>query len=34
MRKYAKELTKEYLINHGVTDITPDCRVFINNKEI
>lgn len=34
MRKnYAAKLTKEFLIECGVTDVTPDARVFIRNVE-
>lgn len=34
MARYAKRLTKEDLMKGGVTDITEDCRVFKNGKEI
>lgn len=34
MRKYAAELTREFLERHHVTNITEDCRVFVDDKEI
>lgn len=32
--KRKKELTKEYLIKLGITDVTPDGRIFKNGKEL
>ena len=34
MSNYCKELTKEYLMRLGITNITPDCKVFVRDKEV
>lgn len=34
MARYAKRLTKEDLMKGGITNITEDCKVFRNGKEI
>ena len=33
-RIYARALTKEYLLNHGVKEITEDCKVTFNNGRV